>query len=84
MYDDVRCPVPDVTVGRWYRCNVRPTSNSLDIILNKSSLSLDRNPDGDYSSAYVTLYTSDPSLVGHGMTFTIGRGNDIVSAHVSA
>jgi len=30
-----------------------------------------------YSSAYVTLLTSS-DLVGYGMTFTIGRGNDIV------
>jgi L-fuconate dehydratase len=37
-----------------------------------------RNTDCDYSSAYVTLFT-DGDLVGHGMTFTIGRGNDIVS-----
>ena len=37
-----------------------------------------RNTDCDYSSAYVTIYT-DSELVGHGMTFTIGRGNDIVS-----
>ncbi|KAI0280050.1 enolase C-terminal domain-like protein [Russula aff. rugulosa BPL654] len=35
------------------------------------------NTDCDYSSAYVSLYT-DSNLVGHGMTFTIGRGNDIV------
>jgi L-fuconate dehydratase len=38
-----------------------------------------RNTDCDYSSAYVTLYT-DGELAGHGMTFTIGRGNDIVRA----
>lgn len=38
------------------------------------------NTDCDYSSAYVSLYT-DTGLVGHGMTFTIGRGNDIVSTH---
>lgn len=36
------------------------------------------NTDCDYSSAYVSLFT-DGSLVGHGMTFTIGRGNEIVS-----
>jgi L-fuconate dehydratase len=36
-----------------------------------------RNTECDYSSAYVTLLT-DSDLVGHGMTFTIGRGNDIV------
>ncbi|KAI0049980.1 enolase C-terminal domain-like protein [Auriscalpium vulgare] len=35
------------------------------------------NTDCDYSSAYVSLYTNS-DLVGHGMTFTIGRGNDIV------
>ena len=39
---------------------------------------IDRNTDCDYSSAYVSLYTNS-DLVGHGMTFTIGRGNDIVS-----
>lgn len=32
----------------------------------------------DYSAAYVILYTDDAKLQGHGMTFTIGRGNDIV------
>lgn len=35
------------------------------------------NTDCDYSSAYVALTTST-DLVGYGMTFTIGRGNDIV------
>ena len=40
-----------------------------------------RNGNCDYSSAYVSLYT-DSSLVGHGMTFTIGRGNDIVSLFI--
>lgn len=30
------------------------------------------NTDCDYSSAYVSIYTSDPKIVGHGMTFTIG------------
>ncbi|KAH9917666.1 enolase C-terminal domain-like protein [Epithele typhae] len=35
------------------------------------------NTDCDYSSAYVKLYT-DSELTGFGMTFTIGRGNDIV------
>ena len=40
------------------------------------------NTDCDYSSAYVSLLTNS-DLVGHGMTFTIGRGNDIVSAHLT-
>lgn len=39
------------------------------------------NTDCDYSSAYVTLLT-DTTLAGHGMTFTIGRGNDIVCAAI--
>ncbi|KAF5333133.1 hypothetical protein D9611_002616 [Ephemerocybe angulata] len=41
------------------------------------------NTDCDYSSAYVTLLT-DSDLVGHGMTFTIGRGNDIVCTTIKA
>ncbi|MCR9294446.1 MAG: L-fuconate dehydratase [bacterium] len=35
------------------------------------------NPDPDYSAAYVTLYTSDDNLSGDGLTFTIGRGNEL-------
>lgn len=36
------------------------------------------NPDPDYSAAYVVLETDDPhGLAGHGMTFTIGRGNEL-------
>lgn len=35
------------------------------------------NAAGDYSAAYVLLAT-DTSHTGHGMTFTIGRGNEIV------
>ena len=36
------------------------------------------NPDPDYSAAYVTLRTDDRGgLEGHGLTFTIGRGNEL-------
>ncbi len=35
------------------------------------------NPDPDYSAAVVVLETSEPGLEGHGLTFTIGRGNDL-------
>ena len=42
------------------------------------------NPDPDYSAAYVMLHTSDPSLVGHGHTFTIGRGTEICVAAIDA
>lgn len=35
------------------------------------------NKDGDYSAAYVAIWTDDPALSGFGFTFTIGRGNDL-------
>src|SRR5919199_1737419 len=37
----------------------------------------------DYSAAYVVLATDSP-LTGHGMTFTIGRGTEIVVAAIHA
>jgi L-fuconate dehydratase len=43
------------------------------------------NPDPDYSAAYVVLTTDRlGGPEGHGLTFTIGRGNDIVVAAVGA
>lgn len=42
------------------------------------------NPDPDYSAAYVVLETDQPGLEGHGLTFTIGRGNEICCAAVRA
>jgi L-fuconate dehydratase len=39
------------------------------------------NPDPDYSAVYVTLET-DGDLEGHGLTFTIGRGNDLCAKAV--
>ena len=53
-----------------------PTSRALD-----GSDAMNRDP--DYSSAYVILHTSD-GLEGHGSTFTIGRGNEIVCAAIRA
>tara|TARA_B100000700_G_scaffold142274_1_gene158205 strand:- start:218 stop:1522 length:1305 start_codon:yes stop_codon:yes gene_type:complete len=35
--------------------------------------------DPDYSAVYVTVYTSDETLTGYGIAFTIGKGNDIVA-----
>lgn len=36
------------------------------------------NPDPDYSAAYVIIQTDDPDgTEGHGLTFTIGRGNEV-------
>ncbi|MGY0554894.1 L-fuconate dehydratase [Vreelandella sp. 2A-K22] len=48
-----------------------PTSRSLD-----GSDAMNAAP--DYSAAYVILHTDDASPEGHGLTFTIGRGNEIV------
>ena len=42
------------------------------------------NPDPDYSAAYVVLETDSPGLEGHGLTFTIGRGNEICCAAIEA
>jgi len=39
--------------------------------------------DPDYSAAYVVLKT-DTGLEGHGLTFTIGRGNEVVAAAIEA
>jgi len=39
--------------------------------------------DPDYSAAYVILKT-DAELEGHGLTFTIGRGNEVVVAAIEA
>lgn len=55
-----------------------PTSRSLD-----GSDAMNAAP--DYSATYVTLETdSQASLTGHGLTFTIGRGNEIVVSAVQA
>ncbi len=54
-----------------------PTSQALD---GSDAM----NPDPDYSAAYVVLETDVPGLEGHGLTFTIGRGNDIVCAAIHA
>lgn len=42
------------------------------------------NPDPDYSAAYVVLRTDSSELTGHGMTFTIGRGNELCIAGIQA
>jgi L-fuconate dehydratase len=39
--------------------------------------------DPDYSAAYVVLKT-DAGLEGHGLTFTIGRGNEVCAAAIEA
>ena len=43
------------------------------------------NPAPDYSAAYVVLKTDHPrGLEGHGLTFTIGRGNELCVAAVES
>ncbi|MBU1313296.1 MAG: L-fuconate dehydratase [Alphaproteobacteria bacterium] len=54
-----------------------PTSQSLD---GSDAM----NPDPDYSAAYVILDTDSEGLDGHGLTFTIGRGNDICCMAIEA
>jgi L-fuconate dehydratase len=54
-----------------------PTSRALD---GSDAM----NPDPDYSAAYVVLKTDDPALEGHGMTFTIGRGNELCVAAIKS
>lgn len=54
-----------------------PTSKTLD---GSDAM----NPDPDYSAAYVILKTNDPSLEGHGLTFTLGRGNELCVAAIES
>ncbi len=59
-----------------------PTSDALD---GSDAM----HPDPDYSAAYVVLRTDgpdadDPRRQGHGLTFTIGRGTEVVCKAVDA
>ncbi len=63
---------PDILISGISVKDIRfPTSKSLD---GSDAM----NPDPDYSAAYVILHTNHPDgLEGHGLTFTIGRGNEL-------
>lgn len=54
-----------------------PTSQNLD---GSDAM----NPDPDYSAAYVTLHTDVDGLEGNGLTFTIGRGNELCVAAIES
>ena len=55
-----------------------PTSKNLD---GSDAM----NPDPDYSAAYVILKTNHPNgMEGHGLTFTIGRGNELCVAAIES
>ncbi|MDQ3871727.1 MAG: L-fuconate dehydratase [Chloroflexota bacterium] len=68
-----------------------PIITALDALDVRFPTSRDRdgsdvmNPDPDYSAAYVVLGTDDPhGPDGHGLTFTTGRGTEVVVAAVRA
>jgi L-fuconate dehydratase len=54
-----------------------PTSKSLD---GSDAM----NADPDYSAAYAILKTNNPQYEGHGLTFTIGRGNELCVAAIKS
>ncbi len=68
--------------------SIRITHLSVRDIRFPTSLSLDgsdaMNSAPDYSAAYVVLHTDAEGLEGHGLTFTIGRGNEICAAAVQS
>jgi len=68
-----------ITITDLVTSDIRfPTSRSLD---GSDAM----NPNPDYSAAYVVLRTDRPSgFQGHGLTFTIGRGNDLCAAAIEA
>lgn len=67
-----------ITINVLEATDVRfPTSLALD-----GSDAMNAAP--DYSAAVCVLKTSAPGLEGHGMTFTIGRGNELCVAAVEA
>jgi L-fuconate dehydratase len=67
------------TITRVDALDIRfPTSRALD---GSDAM----HPDPDYSAAYVILHTDHPDgLEGHGLTFTIGRGNELCVAAVQS
>lgn len=66
-----------ITITEIKSLDIRfPTSRTLD---GSDAM----NPDPDYSAAYVIIRTDAPSgIEGHGLTFTIGRGNEICCAAI--
>ena len=66
MYKQFDIQITDIEV-----LDVRfPTALELD-----GSDAVNKNP--NYSAAYIILKTNNPKYSGHGLTFTIGRGNEI-------
>lgn len=65
--------MPTTITGLTARDIRFPTSRALD---GSDAM----NPDPDYSAAYVVLHTDQSGLEGYGLTFTIGRGNELCVA----
>jgi L-fuconate dehydratase len=64
------------TITRLTARDIRfPTSQHLD---GSDAM----NPDPDYSCVYATLHTDTDGLEGNGITFTIGRGNELCTQAV--
>lgn len=81
--------MPDFTISSSSAHTGRITGLRVLDVRFPTSLSLDgsdaMNPDPDYSAAYVVLTTDrSDGVEGHGLTFTIGRGNDIVAVAIEA
>jgi L-fuconate dehydratase len=68
-----------ITITEIKTLDIRfPTSRALD---GSDAM----NADPDYSAAYVILRTDSPrGISGHGLTFTIGRGNDLCCAAIES
>ena len=75
----IRSTCLTITITNMVARDIRfPTSRTLD-----GSDAMNRDP--DYSAAYVVLQTDSPNeLEGHGLTFTIGRGNQLCVAAIQA
>ncbi len=70
--------IHDIVITDIVTHDVRfPTSRTLD---GSDAM----NPDPDYSAAYAILKTDVSGLAGHGLTFTIGRGNELCVAAIEA
>ncbi len=68
--------IEEIRVTGWRTADIRfPTSRG-----RHGSDAM--NADPDYSAAYLVLETNRPGLEGHGLTFTIGRGNDLCVAAI--
>lgn len=68
----------DIVINDVITHDVRfPTSRNLD---GSDAM----NPDPDYSAAYAVVTTNRAGLAGHGLTFTIGRGNELCVAAIEA